>query len=239
MTIPMIFGTMMLTGLMCSMGCGTVTTPYILGSLLGGGYDVQQSRQALLVFSFGKIAALAVLGLLASLFGTFILTQIESLYPSFTIWLVRGLTLFLGIQLIYTTLLSEFFKKKETLAHVSGEVSSCASSCSSSCSSASSCGKMSSKIKVPKSFFLTGALYALIPCGPLIANITYASTMSPFVAILFFALFGVVNSIIPVVFLATLVGMANSEFLKNSQSMLKYIKIIGGIILVLAAIYKV
>ncbi|ONI44279.1 hypothetical protein AN640_01120 [Candidatus Epulonipiscium fishelsonii] len=229
MNTSTIFMTMLFTGITCSLGCGTVTTPFVLGSLIGEGYSVQDSRRAILLFSVGKALCLTALGLLASIFGEIVLTQIENIYPNFTIWFVRALTFVLGVRILYKAL-----KSTPSEANSSG-----CSSCKSSCSIKSSCNKSSSKIKLPKSYFLAGALYATIPCGPLFANLTYASTMTPILAMLLLFSFAIVNSIIPVLVFATIIGTANKEFSIQSSDFLKYIKIAGGIILILASFFKV
>lgn len=233
MTMSAIFATVLLMGFTCSMGCGTVSTPFLLGSLLGDGGNISQSRRAIALFSLGKIVSLMSMGLLASIFGNMVLTAVEGLYPQATIWVIRIATLAFGLKILYSTLKYEFFPQKVA-------VTACAS-CS-SCPSAGGCGsksEMPSWFKGKTSYFLAGLLYATIPCGPLLTCLTYASTMNSFTAMALLGAFALVNSIIPVFFFASLVGMANGEMQKDSKDFLKYVKLSGGLILIYASIFQV
>lgn len=236
MTTSLIFATVLFMGFTCSFGCGTVTTPFMLGSLLGDGRTIEESRRAITMFSVGKVVSLMVMGLLAAIFGNIVLTSVEQIYPDLTIWIIRILTAFFGIKILYQTIKQDFLPTKGQ-----EEASSCSSCSGCSKSKAMTCGGDSAEGigKIPKSYFLAGLLYATIPCGPLLTTLTYASTMNILVAVLLLGLFGIVNSIVPVFFFASLVGMANSEFEKTSKKFLKYIKLSGGVILLYAAIYKV
>lgn len=221
MTTLTIFASVLFMGFTCSMGCGTVNTPFLLGSLLGDGASISDSRRAIALFSLGKVTSLMIMGVLSSIFGGIVLAYVESLYPNATIWIIRIVTFLLGIKILYTTVQNDFIKKSD-------------------CGGCSGCPKSSAKpTKLPKSYLFAGLLYATIPCGPLLTTLTYASTMNVFVAVLLLALFGIVNSLIPVFFFASLVGLANSEFNKNSAQFLKFIKLSGGIILIYASIFKV
>ncbi len=227
MTTYMIFSSIIVMGFACSLGCGTVTTPFILGSLLGEGENIKQSRNAMLIFSLGKVLALGAMGLLSSLFGSTVLSYVETIYPNSTIWIVRFITILFGVWLIYSV-----FRKSPC-----ANCSSCKSAPQAFSGIAS---KPPSKKYLHKGFyFTTGALYSTIPCGPLVTTLTYASTMTPFLAVLLLVVFGIVNSIIPVFGLASIVGLANTEFKRDAPTYIKYIKIVGGIILILAAIFRV
>ncbi|OOB78748.1 MAG: hypothetical protein ATN34_02500 [Epulopiscium sp. Nele67-Bin002] len=222
MSTSMIFSSILFMGLTCSLGCSSVSTPFILGSLLGEGYDVQTSRKAMLLFSLGKVISLSFLGLLSAIFGSIVLTYVEQAYPNTTMWIVRIATLLLGIAILYSAL------KKDA----------CGSGCG-SCPSSKKCGSKSAPNIRKKSYLFAGALYATIPCAPLVTTLTYASTMTPILAMALAGLFGVVNSIIPILFYASMVGLANTEFTRDAPKFVKYIKITGGIILIYAAIFQV
>lgn len=220
MTTGAIFLSVLFMGFACSFGCSTITTPFILGSLLGEGKNISESRKAIALFSLGKIISLSLMGLFAGIFGSIILTYVEEVLPDATTWLVRIVTVVFAIKIISSAL-----KKEE-------------SSCSGCSSCPASCASQESK-KLPKSYLVTGLLYGFIPCAPLITSLTYASTMSPLVGMLLLGSFGVVNSLVPVLMYASLVGLANTEFATKSSKYLKYIKLSGGIILILAAIFKI
>ncbi len=234
MSTSVIFSSALFMGLTCSMGCGTVSTPFMLGSLLGDGGSISESRKAITLFSLGKVISLMLMGALASIFGGIVLTYIETLYPDITIWIIRIATFLFGFKVLYATIKYEFLPKKED-----AEVSPCASCGGCSGAKTSCSGAIPEKNKTPKSYFYAGLLYATIPCGPLLTCLTYASTMNLFLAVLLLGLFGIINSLIPVFFFASLVGMANTEFTENSAKFLKYIKLSGGLILIYASIFKV
>ncbi|MFI3115493.1 MAG: sulfite exporter TauE/SafE family protein [Clostridia bacterium] len=231
MTTSTIFATVLFMGFSCSMGCGTVNTPFLLGSLLGDGTSIDQSRKSIMLFSLGKIISLMIMGFLSAVFGSIILTYVQTLYPDATIWIIRITTIIFGARILYFTIKNEFLPKKDD------EPTGC-SSCA-GCPSSKGCSSVKTEQKIPKSYFIAGLLYATIPCGPLLTTLTYASTMNIFTAMLLLGLFGLVNSLIPVFFFASLVGMANAEFTKNSTNFLRYVKLSGGAILVYAAIFRV
>ncbi len=227
MTTLMIFISIAMMGFACSFGCGTITTPFILGSLLGEGQDIKSSRNTIAIFSLGKIFSLGLMGLFSSLFGSAVLGMIEEMYPNSTIWIIRIITLFFGIWLIYTAI------KKNPCADCN--------SCSSNISSINKLSEKSINIKKRKNYmyFFIGSLYSTIPCAPLVSTLGYASTMPPFLAVLLLVVFGIVNSIVPVLGLASIVGLANTEFKRDLPNYLKYIKLSGGIIIILAGLFRV
>ncbi len=220
MSTLMIFSAVAVMGFGCSFGCGTITTPFILGSLLGEGTSIHASRKSIALFSLGKVLALASMGLVASLVGTTLLSSVETIYPQSTVWILRAVTVVFGLWLLY----SAFFQK--------------------SCNNTAACTSCRSQTSLPhtnvrKSFYFgVGALYATIPCVPLISALGYACTLSPILAILLMAVFGVVNSIVPVLGYASLVGLANAEFAQKAPMYIKYIRGAGGCILIAAAIFK-
>ncbi len=228
MDILAVFLSVSLMGFTCSAGCSSATTPFILGSLLGEGKDIKESRKAIIFFSLGKIIAYSLFGLLSAIFGSVVLSFIEESYPNITIWIVRVFTALFGVWLIYQALNGLLSKK---------EAQSSCSSCPSKCNS-----KKLPKFAEYKQFWVyiaVGALYAAIPCAPLVTSLTFASTMTPVLGMLLLTVFSVVNSILPVIIYATLVGMANKEFTKKTPKMLNYIKIVGGIVLLYITVAKV
>ncbi len=239
MTTLMIFSSIIALGFGCSFGCGTVTTPFILGSLLAEGQDIKKSRQAMLLFSIGKVLSLSFMGLLASLFGSAVLSYVESIYPESTIWIVRTLTITFALWLLYSVLRKDKCASCKTCAG-SANTSINIPTYSSLYEEAKEDEPRNLASKVNKGFYFgTGALYSTIPCAPLLTALGYASTMSPPLAMLLLALFGIVNSLVPVFGFASIVGLANKEFKRDAPQYLKYIKISGSVILILSAIYKV
>lgn len=241
MTTFTIFSTMLLLGFTCSLGCGTVATPFVLGSLLGEGKDIHESRRAILIFSLGKVVTLTILGLCASLFGTVVLSAVETIYPNATIYLVRFITALLGVQIIWGAV--QTWRKSKQPEAVASPCGGCPSS--GGCPSKGGCGgsaprkEDAQKLAHRGSFFMAGVVMASIPCGPLLMALTYASTMHVVTGTLLLTSFAIVNSIFPVVFYASLVGLANREFNRDAPSLVKYIKPAGGVLLIYAAMVMV
>lgn len=261
----MIFGSMLFLGFSCSIGCGSVSSSFILGSQIGGeDCNVKSCMRSVMEFSLGKIISLSIMGFLSSIFGMIVLDFVESVYPNSTVWIVRGFTCLLGISILYKFVKKEFMENKEkksgnlmqsssdaveTIEKVETvENSSCGSSCSSCSSCPSSCGggdgKESTMITAKNSamkgkFFWAGLLYATIPCGPLVACLTYASTMGPILGTLLLASFGVVNSIVPVCVHAAVIGQANTELTRDTPYLMKPLKVLGGGLLIYVGLFVV
>ncbi len=70
-------------------------------------------------------------------------------------------------------------------------------------------------------------------------SVNYASTLNPILAMALTATFAFVKSIVPVLFYASMVSLANTEFTKDAPKFLRYIKMTGGIILIYASVFKV
>ncbi len=268
MTISGIFATVLMMGFTCSFGCGTVNTPFLVGSLLGDSTNIAQSKRAIMLFSLGKVLSLMVMGALTAIFGSLVLSAVQTIYPNATIWVIRFATFCFGVNILYGTVKKEFLsrKAKADTSHCGGasvEVSPCGGGvatispcgggtvstcggatavsgcggCKSSCPSASMPEIVEGKPNI--TYFLAGLLYATIPCGPMLTTLTYASTMNIFTAMTLLGLFGLVNSLVPVFLFASLVGLANTEFHRNSAEFLKYIRLSGGVILIYAAFFQV
>lgn len=239
MTTGMIFMSMLFMGFSCSVGCGSVASTFVLGTQIGENGSIESCMKAILLFCFGKVVSLALMGFLSSIFGMIILTYIETLYPNSTVWIVRGVTCLFGISVIA----SAFRKKEEQAQATDIQGASGCSSCA-SCSSCSSKQAVATKTKssekmVKGSYFFAGLLYATIPCAPLVTTLTYASTMTPILGTLLLALFGVVNSIVPVCLHATIIGQANSELAKETPYLMKPLKVLGGGLLMYMGMFVV
>ncbi len=239
MTTGMIFMSMLFMGFSCSVGCGSVASTFVLGTQIGEDGSIESCMKAILLFCLGKIVSLAIMGFLSAIFGTIILNYIETVYPNSTIWIVRGVTCMFGIAVIASA-----FRKKEKQQAIetqeAGGCSSCAG-CASSCSSKQAVAtKTKSSEKMMKgSYFFAGLLYATIPCAPLVTTLTYASTMTPILGTALLALFGVVNSIVPVCLHATIIGQANSELAKETPYLMKPLKVLGGGLLMYMGLFVV
>lgn len=230
MTTATIFVTMLLMGFSCSVGCGSVSSSFILGTQIGGKSSVRDCMKIIAVFSLGKVIAYGCMGLLSSIFGNMVLGYIEDFYPNSTVWLVRIITTLFGISIIYSGL------KKKKVAEVD-------SGCGSSCSTCGGCPSKAVKpIEPPKfikrgSYFFAGALYAMIPCSPMIAGLTYASTMNILSGTLLMAFFGMVNSLIPVLLYAPLLSKANDELGRAVPRIMKPLKVFGGGLLLYVGLF--
>lgn len=113
LSIVSVFMTMLFLGFSCSFGCGSVASSFVLGSQIGGeDCSVKSCMNAVTMFSLGKVVSLAIMGFLSSIFGTFVLDFIESVYPNSTIWIVRGFTCLFGVGIVVAALKKEIFLAK-------------------------------------------------------------------------------------------------------------------------------
>lgn len=67
MTQAMIFSTVLLTGAGCGVGCGSISTPFLISRMVGEQRGTKECMQASGLFLIGKLCMLSVLGLLSSL----------------------------------------------------------------------------------------------------------------------------------------------------------------------------
>lgn len=207
MTTSMIFLSIITLGLSCGLGCGSVTTPFLLGKLLGEGKDTKESMKAVGLFSVGKILVLSLLGMFAALLGIVVLDTIESIYPTSIVWITRVMTFLFGLVIIVSV-----FRKTN-------------------CGNCRNCTSKKIKIFDHTSYFVAGILYAIIPCTPLMTALTYANTMTPILGFLLLLTFGITNSIIPVLIYSPIIGTVNFKVLTDIYKFSKGLKLFGGLLL--------
>lgn len=229
MTTAMIFASMLLMGFSCSMGCGSVSSSFILGTQIGGQGSVRSCVKAVALFSVGKIIALALMGCLSATFGSIVLNVVEEIYPNSTVWVVRVVTCLFGIFVVLSAVRGGGTAPTQTCP------SSACASCPSMCKPKES-GK-AKRFAARGSYLFAGFLYAIIPCGPLITTLTYASTMSPLLGTLLLTLFGIVNSIVPVGIYAPVIGRANTELGKVTPYLMRPLKVFGGGLLLYVGLF--
>lgn len=200
MTLTMIFSSVLLTGIGCGIGCGSISTPFLLSRMVGEQLDSKNCIRVSLLFLMGKTAMLALLGLLSALIGGTVLTCVQSIYPNVTKWIFRLLLICTAALLLFRTL-----RKPE-------------------CGHCKSCAADKSSRLLTLSYPLTGAIYAAIPCTPLVLALTYAATMKPVMAVLLLVGFGLVNSAIPVLLYAPLTGVIVKKIREEIPQLMKYVQ---------------
>lgn len=199
-------------GLGCGVGCGSIATPFIITKLLGDQKDTKQSFFAYINFALGKIMTLIILGIVTSLIGSEIISILSHKLPFDLSIFFRIACIVFGLSIIYKTI------KK------SGK-------CHSKCKGCNEDIKKASFWYTP-SYFLSGALYALTPCPPLTFVLVYAATINPMAAALILAIFGLANSITPLLIYAPITGFI---VIKMKQEICKFttpIQVLAGIMLV-------
>lgn len=215
MSVMMIFATVMMTGLGCGLGCGSLSTPLLVGKMLGEARTKKGCMIATGIFSLGKILMYMLLGVLAAVFGGIIIESVQEMLPNVTQNVFRIVSVLFGGMIIKNA-----FKKNK-------------------CSSCKQCGSTSaffSRFKDP-SYFVIGLIYAVIPCSPLIIALTYAAGMSPALAALLMLCFGVVNSIFSVIIYAPIVGVIISKMQEEIPEYYRWIQVLSAIMLIGMAIF--
>ncbi len=215
MSVTMIFATVMMTGLGCGVGCGSLSTPLLVGKMLGEARSKKGCMIATGVFSMGKILMYMLLGILAARFGSIVIESIEKILPNITQNVFRIISVFFGLVIIKNA-----FKKNQ-------------------CGSCKQCGRSNrllSKFK-NSSYFVIGLIYAVIPCSPLIIALTYAAGMNPVLAGLLMLCFGVVNSIFSVVIYAPMVGTIIGKMQEEIPQYYKWIQCFAALMFIWMAVF--
>lgn len=199
-------------GLGCGVGCGSLATPFIITKLLGDQKDTKQSFFSLISFTLGKIITLIVLGILTSFIGNEIIGFLSDKLPFDLSMFFRIACIVFGLSVVYNTI------KKDH-------------KCPSKCKKCSGNRKDSSLWYTP-SYFISGALYALTPCPPLTAVLVYAATINPFAAALLLTVFGIANSITPLLIYAPVTGFIVIKMKQEISKFTGTIQVIAGIMLI-------
>lgn len=210
------FLTVIAMGLSCGIGCGSISTPFIITRVLGEEKNTKQSFKAVLFFTFGKILMLGFLGFSTSLLGIAVLNILMEALPFDVQYLFNILCFLFGCSIIYNA-----FKNK-------------------TCFSCNNCNadkknEIIKKLSSYNSYLLSGAIYAFIPCVPLTASLAYSATISPFWGALLLVCFGFANSISSLLVYAPVTGWAVSKMKKEIPQFMKGIKVIaGGLLIVIS-----
>lgn len=211
MTQTIIFTTILLTGLGCGLGCGSISTPFLVTRMIGENKSTRACIQVVALFVAGKIIMLALLGLLSAFLGGTVLSAVQTLYPNVTKWVFRVLIICFAAYIIYNTLRSH------------------------DCSHCKGCGSDKKERLLTLSYPLAGAVYAAIPCAPLVLALTYAAAMKPAIAVLLLVCFGLANSLFPILLYAPITGAVMTKMRAEIPQFMKYIQLVaGGVLLVLA-----
>ncbi len=102
-----------------------------------------------------------------------------------------------------------------------------------SCGHCKSCKADRSTKLLTLSYPLTGAVYAAIPCAPLVLDLIYAATVKPTIAVLLLGGFGLANSAIPVLLYAPLTGIVVKKMRKDAPNLMKYLQYVAVVILLI------
>lgn len=153
--------------------------------------------------------AITFLGILSALIGGAVLTCLQSIYPNITKTLFR-------ILLVCTAALLFFYIFRKP-----------------GCEHCKSCATNRYDRLITLSYPLTGAVYAAIPCAPLVLALTYAATMKPVMAVLLLVGFGVANSVVPVFLYAPLTGVIVKKIRSEAPNLIKYVQFAAIIVLLI------
>ena len=210
MSTAIIFMSVMTTGLGCGVGCGSLSTPLVVGKMIGEARSKKGCMLVTGIFSAGKILMYMILGVLSAIFGGMIIDTVQQLLPNVTQNLFRIVSIGFGL-----VILRNAFRKNKC----------------GSCKQCGSTGKFLSRFK-NSSYFVIGLIYAVIPCSPLIIALTYAAWMEPMIACLLMLCFGVVNSIFSVIIYAPIVGAVIGRMQEEIPQYYKWIQVLAAVMLI-------
>lgn len=207
MTQAMIFVTVLLTGVGCGIGYGSISTPFLITRMVGEQRGAKECIQASGLFLIGKLCMLSALGLLSALLGGVVLTSIQSLYPNVTKWMFRALLFCTAALLLYHTLHKP------------------------SCGQCQSCKTNLAGKLLTASYPLAGAVYAAIPCAPLVLALGCAASMKPVAATALLVGFGLANSLVPLLLYAPLTGAVVKRLREQAPGLMKWIRCAAAVVL--------
>ncbi len=167
---------------------------------------------ALMFTMLGKLCTLAILGGLSAWLGSTVLTKVQDIYPNVTKWVFRALLAGTGSLILFRLLHKP------------------------SCEHCKSCKTDRTGKILSVSYPLAGAVYAAIPCAPLVLALGYAATMAPIPAIMLMVGFGIANSFVPMLLYASLTGVVIRKLKEEAPGIIKYIQYAAVAVLLILAI---
>lgn len=214
MSIVMIFITVMITGAGCGVACGSLSTPLLIGKMLGEEKTVKDCIKSTLTFAIGKITMYVFLGALSSKCGNIIINILQDIYPDMGKILFKIVSIIFAVIIIINTLKNN------------------------KCSSCGNCSNKKILFEKGKnsSYFIIGLIYGIIPCSPLAIALTYAAGMNLFTSCMLMFFFGSANSIFSVIIYAPVVGKIISRMKEDLPGHYQWIQILAGIMIIVMSI---
>ena len=100
-----------------------------------------------------------------------------------------------------------------------------------SCGQCQSCKTNLAGKLLTASYPLAGAVYAAIPCAPLVLALGYAASMKPVAAAALLVGFGLANSLVPLLLYAPLTGAVVKRLREQAPGLMKWIRCAAAVVL--------
>lgn len=202
-------------GLSCSVGCGSVSTPFLTAYVIGKSKNLKSSVLATIIFSLGKIIIMAVLGGLTAFISASILPDNGILFGINLTIIFNIITFIIGFIIILTA-----FKKRSY------------KNCCSGCKNYDIISSEVFSIKEAISLFFAGAAYGITPCVPFITVLVMAIPLGLWEGVALLSFFGLVTCIAPALIQIFVAGLVTPKIKKDLKKSYKYISLIAGIVLI-------
>ncbi|WP_246637696.1 sulfite exporter TauE/SafE family protein [Crassaminicella profunda] len=208
-----------LIGLGCGFSCGSTSTVFLTTYIMGNENDTKKGFFSVIHFLLGKIMVMILLGLISSLMGTAIIGQNTTIGGFDSKIILNIVEIFTGIMILY-----KLFKKK-------------------SCCDKKSCSKtVTNKEKKERiiehvPLWLAGVAYGMTPCYPLAVMLLFSATLTSLNACLLMLVFGIFNSISPVIIYGTMAGYFSKKMYKEIPQYVHLIQGMAAVIFIFVGVY--
>ncbi|WFD10075.1 sulfite exporter TauE/SafE family protein [Tepidibacter hydrothermalis] len=207
-----------LIGLGCGFSCGSTSTIFLTTYIMGNENDTKKGFFSVMHFLSGKIIVMIILGIISSFMGTAIINEYTTIGGFNSKILLNIVEIVTGIAIFY-----KIFKKK-------------------SCCNKKSCGKNfinNKKENIIKHIplWLAGMAYGMTPCYPLAVMLLFSATLSPLNACFLMLVFGISNSISPVIIYGTMAGYFSKKMYKEIPQYIHLIQGMAGAVFILIGVY--
>lgn len=208
-----------LIGLGCGFSCGSTSTVFLTTYIMGNKNDSKKGFFSVIHFILGKIMVMILLGIISSFMGTAIIEENAAIGGFNPKILLNMVEIFTGSMILY-----KLFKKK-----------SCCDkkSCSKSVMNNEKKGKVMENIPL----WLAGVAYGMTPCYPLAMMLLFSATLSPMNACLLMLVFGIFNSISPVIIYGTMAGYFSKKMYKEIPQYMHLIQGMAAVIFIFIGVY--
>lgn len=209
-------------GLSCGAACGGLVTPFMTSYVIGKQQNKKEAFISLIYFSMGKILVMMFLGAMSALFGSDVLSIMQSICPFSLRYLFNIIMIIVGIYIVFSSI-----KKKK-------KCSTC--NCSGKKLDKEVEGYSQNIIKGYGAIFLSGIIYGITPCAPLGILLAAAVGQSIINGILLLGFFGLITCLSPVIIQIFIAGLMMPVMKKEIPKKIHYLSIVSGCAMIILGI---